>query len=227
MRCRISRPSRSRPRPSPRCAPPSAPPSWPWRRPWSSRTKPSWRPPRKSPRRRFSPLTRSRRPRPRWTRSSPMLSSRRRNRRKRPPSAPADLSSRPTPRVHAKPAPVAAVAAPAEPAKAPAKAAARKPAARTPLESQLRELSDEEVRQRILAAKKAPAPGGQAGREAGHPAARQGLQEGQGRRRCRRDPRPARQVRRVASARQGRGRPRPGGPGGHAESSPHDASHQA
>jgi translation initiation factor IF-2 len=71
--------------------------------------------------------------------------------------APAELVP-PHPEVHAKPAPVAAVAVPAEPGKAPAKASARKPAARTPLESQLRELSDEEVRQRILAAKKAPAP---------------------------------------------------------------------
>ncbi|HPS78303.1 MAG TPA: translation initiation factor IF-2, partial [Thermoanaerobaculaceae bacterium] len=69
-----------------------------------------------------------------------------------PESAPAPLEG------EAKQVPAAATAAPAEPAKAPVKAPARKPAARTPLESQLRELSDEEVRQRILAAKKAPAP---------------------------------------------------------------------
>jgi len=55
----------------------------------------------------------------------------------------------------AAPAPAAAkAAAPAEaPAPAPAKPAAPKEAARTPLESQLRELSDEEVKARIMAAK--------------------------------------------------------------------------
>lgn len=56
------------------------------------------------------------------------------------------------------PPPVAPTPPPPEPAKAPSKAhAAKKAPARTPLESQLRELSDDEVRARILAAKKAAA----------------------------------------------------------------------
>lgn len=67
-------------------------------------------------------------------------------------------------------APAPAATAPAEPPKAHAKPhAAKKPAARTPLESQLRELSDEEVRARILAAKKAPAAAGPAAKPADKP----------------------------------------------------------
>ncbi|MGV8039908.1 MAG: translation initiation factor IF-2 [Thermoanaerobaculaceae bacterium] len=67
-------------------------------------------------------------------------------------------------------APPAAAAA-AEPAKPHAKPhAPKKPSARTPLESQLRELSDEEVRQRILAAKKAPAAAATAAKPADRPA---------------------------------------------------------
>ncbi|HPW56803.1 MAG: translation initiation factor IF-2 [Thermoanaerobaculaceae bacterium] len=67
------------------------------------------------------------------------------------------------------PSPVAATAV--EPAKPHAKPhGPRKAAARTPLESQLRELSDEEVRQRILAAKKAPAAAATAAKPSDRPA---------------------------------------------------------
>jgi len=83
-----------------------------------------------------------------------------------PPREPAAAEPAPVLRPEAEaPAPASPAAAPApasEPAAEPARPhakphAAKKPAARTPLESQLRELSDEEVRARILAAKKAPA----------------------------------------------------------------------
>jgi len=70
-----------------------------------------------------------------------------------PEPAPADMPGpQPQPDAEAAPAPPAAVGevqAKAKPAK--------KKAARTPLESQLRELSDDEVRQRVLAAKQAAA----------------------------------------------------------------------
>lgn len=87
-----------------------------------------------------------------------------------PPEPPAEEPLATAPKAEAE------LEAPAPPAAEPAKPharphAAKKPAARTPLESQLRELSDEEVRQRILAAKKAPAAGAAAAKPADRPAA--------------------------------------------------------